>query len=88
LRDDWLDSNIIVTQRVKSAIRLRVPDRDLIPEEVFMRLFKKKFSQVDVPLAVFRRADGSVLKGLLVHAQSWNPPPGCEIERIASIAAF
>ena len=75
--DDWIKTLVTVTHQVKQSIKLRLPDRDLIPEAALQKLYLLKFSQCTIPVAVFRRADGSVVTGVLVHAESFNPMPGC-----------
>ena len=76
--DDWLTPEIIVTGQVKCSLTIREPDRDLIPEELFTLMTNGlKFSDINIPLASFRRSNGETLTGVLVYAENWNPPLGC-----------
>jgi hypothetical protein len=78
VNDDWVQALLVtVQQQVKSSLKLKLPDRDLIPEIKFFEMYGIKFSACNLPLAVFRRANGQDIQGVLVHAESFNPPPGC-----------
>ena len=64
-------------QVVKSSMKLRGADYDIIPETVFKQYVGKTNAQAQVtPITVDRPCGGQVA-GILRYATAWNPPPGC-----------
>lgn len=82
LRGDFIGKPQTTVQKdVESNIRLRGPSLDLIPEKLLKQWIKDRNMSMAVlqklPLVTIPRARGESIKGLLVHATSWQVPLGC-----------
>jgi hypothetical protein len=46
-------------------------------DKVFKKWFDIDLKDSGLPVATVTRKNGQVIKGVMVHAVNWNPPPEC-----------
>ena len=67
-----------VYKEAQASLTIQDPELDFCPE----RLLKaeacggKTPSELKLPLVTLETMDGTVMRGVLVYAQNWNPPLG------------
>ena len=80
--EQYFAPRVTLETRASQKMQVRDPELDLIPIEILKRLHDAAFKSnptllARLPVVEIKRLDGKVHRGVFVHAENFNPPPGC-----------
>ena len=80
--DDYFAPRTTIQSKAASKLQVKEPELDLLTVETFRTRYDHTIKNNPglmsrLPFLELTKLDGSKRRGLLVYAESWNPPPGC-----------